>query len=146
MHPQWKISGRFVNLLLACLLIWLGMDYFLRSSSHPHAAPLARTRLEEESFSQGMESYKSALGNYPTGESSDILRALTGDNSQNRIFLSYHRSLEHPNEMVDAWGTPYAIRFLASNAFTISSAGKNKIFGDKDDIVFSSISNKVANP
>jgi len=48
--------------------------------------------------------------------------------------------------MVDPWKTPYQIDFLQPTNFIISSAGKNKIFGDKDDIILNSISNAFAKP
>jgi len=54
--------------------------------------------------------------------------------------------MEHPNEIVDSWGTPYKIEFSQQTNFIIRSAGKNKIFGDADDIIFNSASNGFAKP
>ena len=54
--------------------------------------------------------------------------------------------MEHPNEMVDPWETPYEIKFLQQTNFVISSAGKDKIFGDADDIIFNSVSNDFVGP
>lgn len=48
--------------------------------------------------------------------------------------------------MVDAWGTLYAINFLSTNSFVVSSAGKDKKFGDADDIIFNSVSNDFVKP
>ena len=55
-------------------------------------------------------------------------------------------SINQAGEFLDPWGTPYAINFTSTNSFVISSAGKNKVFGDADDIVFNSISNGFVKP
>jgi len=54
--------------------------------------------------------------------------------------------MEHPNEMVDPWETPYQIEFFQQTNFVIRSAGKDKIFGDADDIIFNSVSNDFVKP
>ena len=42
--------------------------------------------------------------------------------------------------MVDAWQTPYKIELFGQTNFVVHSAGKDKIFGDADDIIFNSLS------
>jgi hypothetical protein len=37
-------------------------------------------------------------------------------------------------ELLDGWATPYRIEFIDRSNFVIRSAGKNRTFGDKDDI------------
>jgi len=84
--------------------------------------------------------------NYPTGENSDIVRALAGDNSQKIVFLNFTSKVESPNEMLDPWKKPYQIQFFQQTNFVIRSAGKDKIFGDKDDFIFNSVSNDFVKP
>ena len=48
--------------------------------------------------------------------------------------------------MVDPWETPYQIEFSKQTNFIIRSAGKDKIFGDADDIIFNSVSNDFVKP
>jgi hypothetical protein len=55
-------------------------------------------------------------------------------------------SVNQAGELLDPWGTPYAISFSSTNSFVISSAGKDKIFGDKDAIIFNSVSNDFVKP
>ena len=48
--------------------------------------------------------------------------------------------------MADPWETPYQIQFFQQTNYIIRSAGKDKIFGDKDDIIFNSASNDFVKP
>ncbi len=48
--------------------------------------------------------------------------------------------------MVDTWGTPYQIEFFQQTNFVISSAGKDKLFGDKDDVIYNTLSNDFVKP
>jgi hypothetical protein len=82
-----------------------------------------------------IKKYQYEFGSYPTGDYAQVLKKLFGDDPQNYEFLR-----------VDPWGTPFAINFLSTNSFVISSAGQNKIFGDADDIVFNSVSNNFVKP
>jgi hypothetical protein len=79
--------------------------------------------------------YKYEFGSYPIGDYAQVLKKLFGDDPQKIEFLR-----------VDPWGTPYAINFLSTNSFIISSAGKDKKFGDTDDIIYNSVSNDFVKP
>src|SRR5450432_3232160 len=78
--------------------------------------------------------YKYKFGSYPTGDYAQVLKKLFGDDPTIEFFR------------VDPWGTPFAINFPSTNSFVISSAGKDKIFGDADDIIFNSVSNDFVKP
>jgi hypothetical protein len=107
---------------------------------------IIRTRLEIGDLNFSLNHYKSVYGGYPTGEYSNIVSVLAGDNPQKVVFLNFRRTSEHPNVMVDPWGMPYQIIFLQQTNFIIRSAGKDKIFGNADDIVFNSASNDFVKP
>ena len=95
----------------------------------------------------GIENYQNEFGSYPTGDSMQILKKLLGDNPQKIKFLRpENMSLNQAGEFLDPWGTPYVISFSSTNSFVISSAGKDKIFGDTDDIIFNSVSNGFVKP
>jgi hypothetical protein len=52
-----------------------------------------------------------------------------------KVFLSIPaRSTNNAGQLIDPWGTPYEIIFEPTNYVTIRSAGKNKTFGDEDDV------------
>jgi hypothetical protein len=103
-------------------------------------------RLELSALTTAISSYQVKYSNYPTGENASVVRVLAGDNPQKIVFLNFRRSTEHPNEMLDPWDTPYQIDFFQQTNFVIRSAGKDKIFGDKDDFIFNSVSNDFAKP
>lgn len=109
-------------------------------------AKIPRAKMEEVQLSQGLNNYEITFGAYPSRENSNIVKVLAGDNPQKTVFLNFRRTSEYPNEMVDPWGTPYAINFSSTNSFVISSAGKDKVFGDADDIIFNSVSNNFVKP
>jgi hypothetical protein len=106
----------------------------------------SRIKLEIADLIFALNHYKLAYGVYPIGESSNIVSVLAGDNPQKTVFLNFRRTMEHPNEMVDSWETPYQIQFFQQTNFIIRSAGKDKIFGDADDIVFNIVSNNFVKP
>ncbi len=48
--------------------------------------------------------------------------------------------------MVDPWEMPYQVEFSQLTNFIVRSAGKDKILGDGDDIIFNSASNNFVKP
>ena len=110
-----------------------------------------RIKIDESQIAGALEMYSNVYGAFPPGNAESIERILSGEdlngkNLKKIQFFIFKRSIEHSNEMTDPWGTPYAINFLSTNSFVISSAGKNKIFGDADDIVFNSVSHDFVKP
>lgn len=82
-----------------------------------------------------MESHKKEFGTYPTGDNSTIFRALRGTNPKKMMFLDVPpRSISADGAFVDPWITPYEIKVISTNRLSIRSAGKNKRFGDADDV------------
>jgi len=82
-----------------------------------------------------IKNYQHKFGNYPTGDYDQVLKKLFRDDPRKIEFFR-----------VDPWGTPFAINFLSTNSFVISSAGKDKVFGDADDIIFNCVSNDFVKP
>ena len=93
-----------------------------------------------------LKNYEQEYGFFPGGDSSNVVQVLAGDNPKKIMFLNYRKSSEHPHEMVDPWQTPYQIQFLQKTNFIIRSAGKDRLFGDADDIIFNSASNNFVKP
>ena len=91
--------------------------------------------------------YQNEFGGYPNGNNAQVLKKLFGDNPERIEFLRpKNMSINKAGEFLDPWGTPYIINFLSTNGFIIDSAGRDKIFGDADDIVFNSVSNDFVKP
>ena len=83
-----------------------------------------------------LRQYEIEFGAFPIGDRIQVLKLLRGENPREIIF--FHVAPERVNskgEFMDGWGTPYDIQILSSNSVSVRSAGSNKIFGDKDDIV-----------
>ena len=94
-----------------------------------------------------IKNYQYEFGSYPTGDCAQVFKKLFGDNSKKIEFLRPQNTFTNQaGEFLDPWGTPFAINFLSTNSFVISSAGKDKIFGTKDDIIFNSVSNDFVKP
>ena len=65
------------------------------------------------------------------------------------LFADSNQSLFRTNvsgEVSDIWQIPYRIELVAPTNFIIRSAGKDKTFGDSDDIIFNSVSNDFVKP
>jgi Type II secretion system (T2SS), protein G len=144
---KYNLKQSVVNVLvgfaLLCLCLYCFVFPFLGGGGH---AKIPRAQTDEEQLSIGIQSYGQVFGSYPTGENSNVVRMLIGDNPRKMVFLNFRRPAKHPNEMVDPWETPYQIEFSKQTNFIIRSAGKDKIFGDADDIVFNSVSNDFVKP
>jgi hypothetical protein len=117
--------------------------------SNPNHKPALNTicRLELANIKNAIDGYQSKYANYPAGNQSEIIKSLCGDNLQKYQFLNIKvNQLNSDKEYLDPWGTPFAINFSSTNSFVVSSAGKDKIWGDKDDIIFNSTSNDFVKP
>lgn len=90
----------------------------------------------------GLQQYKEHVGNYPTGNNAQIVKALLGQNPKNVIILvSRKNELNEKGELVDPWGTPLRIYF-SDTSVLIRSAGPNGRFdnrtgSDCDDLFWS---------
>jgi len=86
-------------------------------------------------------------------EQSAKIGGLTNINNQfilNSFFAAHNNQFgfntNAAGEVVDIWRTPFRIELVGQTNFVIRSAGQNHTFGDKDDIVFNSISNDFVKP
>ena len=95
-----------------------------------------------ENLFVALQQYKEKVGAYPTGNNSDIAKALSGKNAKSVIVIVSNRiPTNEKNEFVDQWGTPLTIYF-SGNSVLVRSAGPNRKFEDSrtkfsDDIVLS---------
>ena len=144
---EYNLKQSIIIIIAGSALLWMCLYCFVFPhlvGGGPESVPIVRS--DEGALFMAMENYKQDFRSYPAGESSNVVRVLAGDNPQKTIYLNFRRSIEHPNEMVDPWATPYQITFLQQTNFIIRSAGKDKVFGNLDDIVFNSISNNFVKP
>jgi len=97
-----------------------------------------------------MTVYKEEFGKYPIGEDAAAMKFLLGNNPKHELFVRLDSRKPHAinenGQCVDGWGIPFRIDVASTNGLVIRSAGMNKIFDDKDDIIFDSVSNGFGKP
>jgi len=129
------------GLLLVCIFL---LGPFLNGST---AGKVTTTRDEEEQLGNAIRQYTIVFQKVPANDNAGLTRNLTGDNPQQMSLLTLaESSTNNDGQMIDVWGTPYKFTYNSTNSFTITSAGENRTFGDTDDVVFSSVSNKLTQP
>ena len=123
--------------ILVVLILILALSSLLPRWGHrERGVPVVM--IEMRSLIRALQYYEAEYDRYPSGSSSEMLQALWGKNPKKKVFLSIpERSTNETGEFVDPWGTPYRIIFESTNRVTIRSAGKNRIFGDNDDVTIS---------
>jgi Type II secretion system (T2SS), protein G len=131
---------------LAAFFVFLLLAMLIPGHGHGEGIKKAMCRIELSDLRTALNAYRENYSSYPSGENSNVIRMLAGDNPQKIIFLNFRRTAEHPNEMVDPWETPYQIQFSQQTNFVLRSAGKDKIFGNADDFIFNSVSNDFVKP
>ena len=133
----WLVALAIIALLAAMLL----------PVSGPRPALNVECRFHLSDLEIAITNYQVAYTNYPAGNHSEIIKCLLGDNPKRIQFININsNNLSSNVEYLDPWKTPYAINFHSNNRFIISSAGKDKKFGDADDIIFNSASNDFVKP
>lgn len=76
-----------------------------------------------------------------------LWKQLSGDNPQRIVFALIKADFINTNgDFLDPWHMPYYVSFPNTNTFIITSGGKDKNFGTKDDIIFNSVSNDFVKP
>lgn len=120
--------------ILAFLAVWglvggVVLTIVARNLSRENA-----TRAEIQIITTAMQAYCKTNGVLPAGDNHDIFNALAGSNANKTVFLVAIRTNLN-GEVLDSWQTPFRIQKSGLTNFTVRSAGKNKAFGDEDDIV-----------
>ncbi len=128
--PELRLMGWISAVLFAVFLV---LYPWRRSGPHP---PGNRALAEMNSIRTAIEQYKAEYSVYPQATPENLLKVLRGENAEGKnprkiAFLTWNMDSNH---MVDPWNTPYQIEFINSDSVLIKSAGKNRVFGDADDI------------
>jgi len=138
--PQMRIRPRFIlGLIVVFVIVPAIISLFVPVFGGPKIIEKTqRVRTDILSISRALESYEVTYGYYPTNEdTAEILTALTGGNPSQRAFLIYGQPpTQNRQDYFDPWATPYQIVSKFQTNLTISSAGRNKRFGDEDDWIF----------
>jgi hypothetical protein len=138
---QWQISRGFVTLLLALFFLWLVAEFLVQPKNSRTKAMIIKTRSDERWLSALLEERAVKTGGLTNLDRRFVLNSLFATD-QNHFWLDTNTS----GDVVDIWQTPYRIELAGRTNFIIRSAGKDRKFGDQDDIVFNSVSNDFVKP
>jgi len=139
-----RIIINFALIIGVGLVLW---GLLLPAETGPILNKHSRCKVVMRMLQAEIGNYKYEFGSDPTGDCAQIFKKLFGDNPKKIEFIHPRNTFTNQaGEFLDPWGTPYTISFAPTNSFVISSAGKDKIFGDADDIIFNSVSNDFVKP
>jgi hypothetical protein len=125
-------KGRLVFAAVAVLtLLGFGISAFTGSQTpgqSPDSKLPAKFRIAETAMRQYFTEYHSL----PTGDSRQVIAALTGKNPKGIHFFEPAGELSSEGDWLDPWGHPYRI-FTSEKMFLIRCAGPNGTFDDGND-------------
>jgi hypothetical protein len=101
--------------------------------------------LECEAISVALKGFEVRFGKLPTGNTPAVLQAPSGSNVTSERFLNPWRT-NAQGDALDPWHTSYEISFPNGTNIQISSAGKNRKFGDADDFYYDGRRNRFVKP
>jgi len=91
---------------------------------------VARFNADAENLILGIQQYREFTGVYPTGNNTQITKALLGQGEKKVLILAVRRAdINDKGEILDPWGTPLQFYF-SHNEVMIRSAGPNKAWED----------------
>ena len=130
-----------------CGLLLVGLAIFGPWSGGFGHSKTETTQMEEAELARALNHYETVFQQFPTNNNAALVKQMTGENPQQLLFINLGAtSTNQDGQLIDIWSTPYKFVFNSTNSFTITSAGENRTFGDADDVVFNSVTNKVAQP
>lgn len=126
------VALRRIVLIVVILMLGIGAVWgWSAASKWKEGRSVRQFNMEVDNLFEAFHQYKKHVGGYPTGNNSEIAKALLeGQNPKKIVILAVKKAeLNAKGEIVDPWGTPLKIYF-ANNEVLIRSAGPNKQFDD----------------
>lgn len=125
-------SAKALLLMLVLALAFGAMIYVAEANkSRPTGVKNEMTNLVA-----GLAYYHAIFGNFPTGNNAQVIGSLRGENPRKMMIDTIGpRRMARGNELLDIWDTAYRFSFESNSFIAVSSAGKNGLFGDTDDLV-----------
>ena len=89
-----------------------------------------RTTVETDlhNLRRQLKDYRVTFGDYPSGDSDAIMKALSGDNSKKMKFI------DPESKLLDPWRTAYLFSRDNAHGLEIRSAGADRVFWTQDDV------------
>ena len=139
--------GFLLGLLVVFVIIpWL-VSLFLPTVGGPTLARKVMTRRDISEISSAI-SNQTGIGQIETQIHADSSNSFSASflNFTNGAIRLNMNTTNSKGELLDVWGAPYRIEITVQTNYVIRSAGKNRTFGDKDDIVFDSVKSGFVKP
>jgi len=146
------VSKVVVGLVLLCLVFLCavgGLLYVFRD--WPNLAKVAFTRKESVELVLLVNARATNHALIPLNTNGGFLLHLLEPDEKRNLELDTSRRIckiitNAEGELLDGWAMPYRIEIIFQTNCVIRSAGKNRTFGDKDDIIFDSLKNRFVKP
>ena len=139
-----RMRPRFLWILIGFILFALILPQFLPEPSVRKKAVIVFTHVETKRIAYVLIQRAAEVNGLTNIDNSIVVQGVLGTNY---LHLNCEGTRTNSQgEVIDWWKTPYQIEILAQTNFVVRSAGPNKIFGDKDDIIFNSVSNDFVKP
>lgn len=134
-NSQWRIRPGFVLGLVVVFVIFpLFVRLVLPNPSGKIRAKIYFTRLEITKIAAILNHYAADSADYPFSNSWVFPSRLTAEERRDLSHLASNTNAQ--GVLLDAWQTPLQVETRMQTDVVIRSAGPNRIFIDKDDIVY----------
>jgi hypothetical protein len=120
-------------------LLFGAATFFAPTSRGPHEPGILKTSVTRSALKTACKSFLVEYKMFPSGDNATITAALRGANPRRVIFIELNsRDVNSVGEVVDPWGTPYRFTMENGQPPLIRSAGPDRAFDTKDDLISSS--------
>jgi hypothetical protein len=138
---QMRIGLGFVAGLILLAVLAMTLPLLSPDETGKPKAQIISIHSEIKKIADALNKRNAEAGNLTNIDANFILYALFNTNT---FLYSYRTNVN--GDVLDVLGTPYKIEFAGHTNFIIYSAGRDRKFGDADDIIFNSISNDFVKP
>ena len=137
---QWQLRPGFLRVLVLFFLLIVAGFFLLVSSNIARTNHIKKvgTQLYEQHMAILLQEAAQDAGGLTNINDAFIYRACTATNKGALLIII---RTNDSGELLDFWQMPFQITLVGATNFTIRSAGPDKRFGDRDDIVFNTVSN-----
>jgi Type II secretion system (T2SS), protein G len=135
MNPRRKTVLKWLIAVFVLLVVLAILFPCTNCQGETARKTITKDRLDN--LATALRAYHAEYGKYPPGDGRAVVAALMEENPRRILFLGLGaKAINSAGEPLDAWKTP--LRFVRASDDVppqITSAGRDKIFGTKDDMV-----------
>ena len=132
-----------ISLAILAFLGWL-VSTGVPTKKEKTKAEILETWVEERSMAELLEGRALESGGLTNIPNKFILNPFLATNKYSGI--SFTSRTNASGVLIDIWQTPFQITFVKQTNFIVRSAGRDRQFGDADDVIFNSATNDFVKP